>query len=86
LIKREYQQRWKAAMDAIPYEQITTPWKEWFAWKPVVINGTRYWLTKVYRRQVLLKVTWEYADYRVESITHPVEWEYTTLMDYLSRF
>lgn len=28
------------------------PWKKWFAWRPVTINGNRYWFKTVYRRCV----------------------------------
>ena len=28
----------------------TSPWKTWFAWRPVVIRGERIWLKTVYRR------------------------------------
>ena len=28
----------------------TTPWKPWFAWRPVKIKNKRIWMKKVYRR------------------------------------
>ena len=36
----------------IPRKQETTPWTEWFAWRPVKVNGKRVWLKKVFRRCV----------------------------------
>lgn len=28
-------------------------WHKWFAWKPVYVKGTAYWLTTIYRRGVI---------------------------------
>lgn len=29
------------------------PWKPWFAWYPVKIEGKRCWLKRIYRRRVV---------------------------------
>lgn len=29
-----------------------SPWQEWFAWRPVKVNGKRVWLKRVFRRCV----------------------------------
>ena len=34
----------------VPRKQETTPWEQWFAWRPVKVNGKRVWLKKVFRR------------------------------------
>ncbi len=31
-------------------KQTLSPWKPWFAWRPVKIRGKRVWLKNVYRR------------------------------------
>lgn len=28
------------------------PWKPWFAWRPVQVNGKRIWMKKIYRRSI----------------------------------
>lgn len=28
------------------------PWKPWFAWRPVTVNGKRVWMKKIYRRSI----------------------------------
>ncbi len=28
------------------------PWKEWFAWRPVKVNGKTKWMQKVFRREI----------------------------------
>ena len=33
-------------------KQIVGQWKEWFAWRPVLVKGKRVWLKKVYRRKI----------------------------------
>ena len=34
----------------VPRKQEVAPWEEWFAWRPVKVNGKRVWLKRVYRR------------------------------------
>ena len=34
----------------VPRKTETSPWKLWFAWRPVTIRGKRVWLQKIYRR------------------------------------
>ena len=31
-------------------KQEIGPWKPWFAWRPVKVNGKKVWMKKVYRR------------------------------------
>ena len=31
---------------------VVTPWKKWFAWRPVKVNGKTVWLEYVYRRMI----------------------------------
>lgn len=43
---------------------MRTPWKKWFAWHPVTINGKLTWLKTVYRRGSGIfwrHHTWEYG-------------------------
>jgi len=28
------------------------PWKPWFAWRPVKVNGQTIWLERIYRRSI----------------------------------
>lgn len=34
----------------VPRKQEFKPWEEWFAWRPVKVNGKRVWLKRVFRR------------------------------------
>ena len=29
-----------------------SPWRKWFAWRPVNVHGNRVWLKTVYRRKI----------------------------------
>lgn len=29
-----------------------SPWKKWFAWRPVKIRDKRVWMKKIYRRSI----------------------------------
>ena len=29
-----------------------SPWRKWFAWRPVTVHGNRVWLKTVYRRKI----------------------------------
>lgn len=59
------------------YEEFADPianmkgnWRKYFAWFPVEINGSRYWLTPVYRRPNYVNdIQWG--------------WEYGTILDVL---
>jgi hypothetical protein len=68
----------EAAFDDSPRNQ----WCEWFAWRPVKINSQTYWLTKVYRRRILIgspRLRYEYGtlfdvlktEYQTEEIKTP---------------
>lgn len=41
-----------------------TEWVKFFAWMPVIINGRIYWLTDVYRRQIIKTETETMGDGR----------------------
>jgi hypothetical protein len=86
-IKLDYVTRWCLLTKKNSYRQETSKWKEWFAWKPIVINGKRYWLQKVFRREILLHI--EYVNPETNELIKQVgrvQYEYTTLIDYLSNF
>jgi hypothetical protein len=34
----------------VPRKTEPSPWKPWFAWRPVTIHGKWVWLRKIYRR------------------------------------
>jgi hypothetical protein len=55
-----------------------TQWHQWFAWHPVTIDGTTYWLEHVYRRG-RIELAWNHAGIQWE-------WEYaTSVFDLLSQ-
>ena len=31
---------------------VMSPWKKWFAWRPVKIRDKRVWMRKIYRRSI----------------------------------
>ncbi len=33
-------------------KQEVSPWKPWFAWRPVKLKGRRVWFKKIYRRKI----------------------------------
>ncbi len=33
-------------------EEIHRPWQQWFAWRPVRVNGKLKWMQKVFRREL----------------------------------
>lgn len=39
-------------MTYVPRKVETMPWQQWFAWRPVKINGRRVWLKTIYRRSL----------------------------------
>jgi hypothetical protein len=50
----------------VPRKQTASPWKPWFAWRPVKINGEYVWMTKVFRRCINTYVdmdNWERYEY-----------------------
>jgi hypothetical protein len=50
----------------VPRKQTVSPWKPWFAWRPVKIHGKRIWLKTVYRRCINTYVDmedWERFEY-----------------------
>lgn len=51
-------------------------WEPWFAWRPVKVEDSWCWLTRVYRKK-------EYYD--LENITEPIKfnWIYGTIFDVL---
>lgn len=34
----------------VPRKQTVSPWRPWFAWRPVKVNGQTIWLQRIYRR------------------------------------
>lgn len=50
------------------------PWKKWFAWRPVRVNGKLQWMTHVYRQEKPL-VFVIFADW--------VTYKYGTILDVL---
>lgn len=48
------------------------PWKEWFAWRPVTVNGKVKWMRKVFRRPLPKDYT-NYDDW--------TRYEYGTVFD-----
>lgn len=38
-------------------------WHSWFAWYPIKIRNTRYWLETIYRRRLVNDLFWEW-EYR----------------------
>ena len=57
------------------------PWQKWFAWYPVLVNGSRFWGKYVYRRMPIIqwpRLTDVFSEYP------PVRsWEYGTIFDVL---
>jgi hypothetical protein len=50
----------------IPRKRTVSPWKPWFAWRPVKVHGERVWLKTVYRRCINTYVdydNWERYEY-----------------------
>ena len=43
-------------MDGV-MSRIDHPWKKWFAWHPVKVNGKRVWMKTIYRRYNWAKST-----------------------------
>ena len=43
------------------------PWEQWFAWRPVRVNGKLKWMQKVFRREIPKDYTnyddWTYYEY-----------------------
>ena len=54
--------------------RIEHPWKKWFAWYPVKINGKRVWMKTVYRKYI-----WE----KSSSFPFSEEYDYGTIFDVL---
>lgn len=57
----------------VPRKVERSPWKQWFAWRPVKIHGKRVWGKTVYRRCINT-----YVDF--DDWSH---YEYGTLFDLL---
>lgn len=57
----------------VPRNQEFAPWKKWFAWRPVKVNGKRVWLKKIYRRCINTYV--DHDDWK--------RYEYGTVFDVL---
>lgn len=62
-------------------EEVTTPWRRWFAWYPINDDGVIYWLTYVEWRLVFAKgwlrsdgvlCTSRHYEYRHKKITTTV--------------
>ena len=41
---------WKSSAEGIPYK--TEPWRDWYAWRPIRIEGNLVWCESVQRRRV----------------------------------
>jgi len=60
------------------------PWQKHFAWKPVKIHGSYYWLTTVYKRTIERKWPRVTSKFGTIDLTHTSGYtEYGTLFDVL---
>lgn len=55
----------------VPRKTEVSPWKPWFAWRPVKIRGGKVWLRTIYRRSINTYV--DYEDW--------TRYEYGTIFD-----
>lgn len=57
----------------VPRKAEMHPWEQWYAWRPIKVNGKRVWLKKVYRRCINTYV--DHDDWK--------RYEYGTIFDVL---
>lgn len=63
---RSYNKKMEELDDIIARKIDVSSWEEWFAWRPVKVNGKRVWLKRVYRRDLNTPVefdNWRKYDY-----------------------
>ena len=68
---KQVDKRMEEAFDS-QMEETRKPWEQWFAWRPVRVNGKLKWMQKVFRRE-LPKTYANYDDW--------TRYEYGTVFD-----